>query len=229
MNANNARILIVEDEAKVSRLLSQFLSKEGYQCQVLDRGDLVQRWLNEEGADLILLDLMLPGMDGMEVCREVRKTSTIPIIMLTARAEEIDQLLGLELGADDYILKPFSLRNVAARVTANLRRVQFEHVAPANPQSGVTLPEGRNELNFHGHCIELTYIQYRLMEILLSNPGRIYSRGQLLDMIHSDQKDVSERTIDTHIKSIRKKLADIDPERTFIHSIYSMGYKWELG
>ena len=224
----NARILIVEDETKVAKILSQFLTAQGYQCHTLDRGDGVIDWLEQSGADLLLLDLMLPGMDGMEVCREIRKTSTIPIIMITARAEEIDQLLGLELGADDYIVKPFSLKNVAARITANLRRVQFANISSDLNKDEVILPEGRNELIFRGHTIELTYTQYRLMETLLSKPGRIYSRSQLLDLIHDDQKDVTERTIDTHIKAIRKKLAEIDPERTFIHSVYSMGYKWEM-
>ncbi|WP_346839592.1 response regulator [Microbulbifer sp. SAOS-129_SWC] len=221
-----AQLLIVEDETKVARLLKNFLQAQGHQCTLLDRGDLVQDWLERHHADVILLDVMLPGMDGMAVCRAVREHSTVPIIMLTARVEEVDQLLGLELGADDYICKPFNLKNVAARVAALLRRVHFES-GQEEKESEVELPENDNRLLLKGQPVELTATEYRILRPLYDNKGRIYTRSQLLDLAYANDRAVTERSIDTHIKSIRKKIASVVPEMELIHSIYAMGYKWE--
>lgn len=225
--SQGAKLLIVEDEAKVARLLKNFLQAQGHHCTVLDRGDLVLDWLADNHADVILLDVMLPGSDGMEVCRAVRERSTVPIIMLTARVEEVDQLLGLELGADDYICKPFNLKNVAARVSVLLRRVQFESRGTEADKPDVVLPQDQNKLLLRGREVELTATEYRILRPLYDNKGRIYTRSQLLDLVHSEYRAVTERSIDTHIKSIRKKIANVVPELELIHSIYAMGYKWE--
>ncbi|WP_308367896.1 MULTISPECIES: response regulator [unclassified Microbulbifer] len=222
-----ARLLIVEDEAKVARLLKNFLQAQGYKCALLDRGDLVLDWLENNRADVMLLDVMLPGMDGMEVCRAVRERSTMPIIMLTARVEEVDQLLGLELGADDYICKPFNLKNVAARVAALLRRIEFEAQGPEASEPRALLLDDDNRLLLMGQPVELTATEYRILRPLYDHKGRIYTRSQLLDLAYSDYRAVTERSIDTHIKSIRKKIASVVPEVELIHSIYAMGYKWE--
>lgn len=222
-----AQLLIVEDEAKVARLLKNFLQAQGHKCTVLERGDLVMDWLEKNHTDVILLDVMLPGMDGMAVCRTVRKYSTVPIIMLTARVEEVDQLLGLELGADDYICKPFNLKNVAARVAVLLRRIQFETRGATMDEPEVLLPQDQNKLLLKDREVELTATEYRILRPLYDNKGRIYTRSQLLDLVHSEHRAVTERSIDTHIKSIRKKIASVVPELELIHSIYAMGYKWE--
>ena len=221
-----AKLLIVEDEAKVARLLKNFLQAHGHKCSVLERGDLVLDWLKDNRADAILLDVMLPGMDGMTVCRAIRETSTVPIIMLTARVEEVDQLLGLELGADDYICKPFNLKYVAARVAALLRRIQFESEREEDEPEAI-LPENDNRLLLKGQPVALTAMEYRILRPLYENKGRIYSRAQLLDLAYPDERAVTERSIDTHIKSIRKKIANVMPDLELIHSIYAMGYKWE--
>ncbi|MCK7597223.1 response regulator [Microbulbifer sp. CAU 1566] len=222
----SANLLIVEDETKVARLLKNFLQAQGHKCSVVERGDLVMDWLKSNRADVILLDVMLPGLDGMAVCRAIREYSTVPIIMLTARVEEVDQLLGLELGADDYICKPFNMKNVAARVSALLRRIQFESDKEEQALEA-ELPENDNRLLLRGQPVELTATEYRILRPLYKNKGRIYTRAQLLDLAYSDDRDVTERSIDTHIKSIRKKIANVMPELDLIHSIYAMGYKWE--
>lgn len=223
--AKGAQLLIVEDEIKLAHLLKNLLQAKGHHCTMLNRGDLVLSWLENNHADVILLDVMLPGMNGMDVCRTVRQHSSVPIIMLTARVEEVDELQGLELGADDYICKPFSLNNVAARIEALLRRVQLDtHGTLASPQ--VVLSEDDNRLLLNGQPIELTATEYRILRPLYENKGRIYTRAQLLDLAYTTERAVTERAVDTHIKSIRKKIASVMPELEPIQSIYAMGYKW---
>jgi len=182
-------------------------------------------WLKENHTDLIVLDLMLPGRDGLEICRELRSFSTVPIIMITARIEEIDRLLGLELGADDYICKPFSPREMVARVKAVLRRLQ--------PQTTVALTSAL-KLDSHsfrvlagGHEVELTTVEFQLLQALYQQPGRIFSRSKLMDLIYQDQRIVSDRTIDSHIKKLRKKLTDLLPDQELIHSVYGAGYRYD--
>ncbi|WP_129126695.1 response regulator [Geomonas oryzae] len=217
-------IMIVEDEEKLASLLADYLRQSGFETVWIPNGTDVVPRVKERQPDLILLDLMLPGRDGLEICKEIRTFSQLPIIMITARVEEIDRLLGLELGADDYICKPFSPREVVARVKTVLRR-SGEHTAPAS--GGLTLDPERYSAQWKGHDLDLTVVEFKLLHFLYQNPGRIYSRTQLMDRIYSDQRIVSDRTIDSHIKKLRKKIAAVAPEEELIHSIYGAGYKYE--
>ena len=217
-------ILIVEDELKLARLLADYLTQSGFTTHCLHDGLEVVPWLRANPPDLVLLDLMLPGRDGMEICREVRSFSGVPIIMVTARVEEIDRLLGLELGADDYICKPFSPREVVARVKAVLRRTQ----PPEQPhEEPIRLDPERLRVTAGDRSLELTVVEFQLLHTLYQAPGRIYTRDQLMSRIYDDHRIVSERTIDSHIKKIRRKLAGLVPNRELIHSVYGMGYKYE--
>jgi len=220
----NQTILIVEDEEKLASLLGDYLKQSGFDSQWLADGNAVLPQVRERLPDLILLDLMLPGRDGLEICKEIRTFSSVPIIMITARVEEIDRLLGLELGADDYICKPFSPREVVARVKTVLRRT-VEHQPP--PASGLSLDPDRFLALLHGKDLDLTAVEFKLLHFLYQNAGRIYSRSQLMDRIYSDQRVVSDRTIDSHIKKLRKKIAVAAPDQELIHSIYGVGYKFE--
>jgi len=219
----SGKILIVEDEPKLAALLSDYLQQAGFEASRLENGLEVASRVREQTPDLILLDLMLPGLDGLEVCKEIRSFSAVPIVMVTARVEEIDRLLGLELGADDYICKPFSPREVVARVKAVLRRA-----GGATPQAqGLSLDESRYQATLHGRDLELTAVEFKLLHFLAANPGRIYSRTQLMDRIYPDRRIVGDRTIDSHIKKLRKKLAAAAPGEELIHSVYGVGYKFE--
>jgi two-component system response regulator BaeR len=218
------RILIVEDEQKLAALLADYLKASGFEPERLGDGREVVSWVREHRPDLILLDLMLPGRDGMEICRELRTFSNVPIIMVTARIEEIDRLLGLELGADDYICKPFSPREVVSRVKAVLRRAGGGQTVKA---SGLLLDEARYQATLHGRDLGLTAIEFKLLSLLAANPGRIYGREQLMDRIYPDARVVSDRTIDSHVKKLRRKLETVAPEEELIRSVYGVGYKFE--
>lgn len=220
----NGNILIVEDEPKLASLLSDYLKASGFDPFCLGNGTEVVPWVREHKPDLILLDLMLPGRDGIEVCKDIRAFSYVPIIMVTARVEEIDRLLGLELGADDYICKPFSPREVVARVKAVLRRTRDGKTIQNH---GLVLDEHRYRATLHGHDLQLTAVEFRLLQFLISNPGRIYGRQQLMDKIYPDERSVSDRTIDSHIKKLRRKIETVDPEAKLLHSVYGVGYKFE--
>ena len=218
------RILIVEDEPKIAELLRDYLVQNGYEVATLDRGDEVEPWMRERGADLVLLDLMLPGKSGLEVCKGLRTFSDASIVMVTARVEEIDRLLGLELGADDYICKPFSPREVVARVKAVLRRAKRGREAQ---DSNVELDEARLRAAIGGKDLGLTAVEFQLLKTLADQPGRIFSRDQLMDAMYRDERVVSDRTVDSHVKKLRKKIADILPDREIVHSVYGVGYKYE--
>ncbi|MBL1140549.1 MAG: response regulator [Proteobacteria bacterium] len=219
-----AKIFIVEDEPTIAELLSDYLVQANYETSLIDDGLQVIDKVKELEPDLILLDIMLPGKDGMTICREIREFSEIPIIMLTARVEEVDRLLGLEFGADDYICKPFSPREVVARIKAVLRRFNKEPLQDAHV---IKLISESNKLKIGENEIELTVVEYKLFEQLYSSPGRIYSRNQLMDQIYSDHRVVGDRTIDSHIKKLRKKIDVVLPDVELIHSIYGAGYKYE--
>jgi two-component system response regulator BaeR len=220
----NRKILIVEDELRLASLLSDYITKAGMSPHVIHNGLEAVDWVKNEHPDLILLDLMLPGMDGMEICREVRRFSELPIIMVTARIEEIDRLLGLELGADDYICKPFSPREVVARVKAVLRRTGGREEVP---KTSLVLDDSRYLATLHDQKLDLTAVEYQLLGVLAKTPGRIYSRDQLMEKSYPDQRIVEDRTIDSHIKKLRKKLAAISKVGELIHSVYGVGYKFE--
>jgi two-component system response regulator BaeR len=218
------RVLIVEDEAKLAGLLRDYLAQDGFEVSVLHRGDEVEPWVSTHDVDLVLLDLMLPGKNGLEVCKALRASSGVAIIMVTARVEEIDRLLGLELGADDYICKPFSPREVVARVKAVLRRAKRGE-RPA--EAGVKLDEAGYRATIGGKDLNLTAVEFQLLKVLADHPGRIYTREQLMDAMYRDQRVVGDRTVDSHIKKIRRKITAVLPDREVVHSIYGLGYKYE--
>jgi two-component system response regulator BaeR len=219
------KILIVEDEQRLAQLLIDYLKQAGYETHLLVEGPPVVSWIREHRPDLVLLDLMLPGKDGIEICKEVRTFSEVPIIMVTARVEEIDRLLGLELGADDYICKPFSPREVVARVKAVLKRAPDRiETAP----SGLQLDTSRQLAILHDNKLDLTSVEFKLLSTLARTPGRIYSREQLMEKIYPDRRIVEDRTIDSHIKKLRKKIASAAEGVELIHSVYGVGYKFEI-
>ena len=222
-----ALVLIVEDEPKIARLLEDYLRQSNYETHWLDRGDTVDDWCKSNNPDIVLLDLMLPGKDGLAVCRELRSHSQVPIIMVTARVDEIDRLLGLELGADDYVCKPFSPREVVARVKALLRRVEMINANPAATYRGLTIDDEKFSATVDGHALDLTPVEFRLLALLASQPGRVFSRDQLMNKIYMDGRVVSDRTVDSHVKNLRQKIHDTIGSDDLIRSIYGVGYKLE--
>jgi two-component system, OmpR family, response regulator BaeR len=218
----NQTILVVEDTRELAQLLYDYLVHAGFSPHCVYAGDEVVAWVRENKPDLILLDLMLPGRDGIEICRDIRSFSQVPIIMVTARVEEQDRLMGLDIGADDYICKPFSPREVVARVKAVLRR---SGGMPAETGRLHLDPE-KYQAHLNGRLLPLTVVEFHLLSMLASNPGRVYSRNQLIEKIYPDQRVVSDRTIDSHIKKLRKKISEVH-DRELIHSVYSAGYKYE--
>lgn len=219
-----ATILIVEDEQKIASLLSDYLEKTGgYQTHWVARGDEAVQAFEDTVPDLVLLDLMLPGMNGLDVCKAIRGKSQVPIIMITALVEEIDRLLGLELGADDYICKPFSPREVVARVKAVLRRSGA--LASEALPSGLQIDSKRHSASLDNHALKLSPVEFALLNHLAEHPGQVFSRDQLMNAIYSDYRVVSDRTIDTHVKNLRHKLADASPGADLIESVYGIGYR----
>jgi two-component system, OmpR family, response regulator BaeR len=229
---NQRHILIVEDDAKIADMMANYLRAQGHAVDTVANGlqgvDAVKRL----PPDLLLLDLMLPGLDGMEVCRQVRAFSQVPIIMVTARIDEIDRLLGLEIGADDYVCKPFSPRELAARVKALLRRSDAKnHLLPTIAQGFVIHEEAQRVFWNHAQGVEvvpLTAVEFRLFKTLASRPGVVFSRAKLLDILHEDFRDVSDRVIDSHIKNLRRKLDAFDNQGVCIASVYGVGYRYEM-
>ena len=221
-------IFIVEDEVALAEVLAAYLQQAGYHVERFAEGTAVVEAVRSRHPDLVLLDLMLPGKDGLAICREVRAFSAVPIIMVTARVEEIDRLLGLELGADDYICKPYSPREVVARVRAVLRRLDpaFRPLQ-AQSQSRLVLDEGAFQARLDGQVLGLTPAEFRLLKTLAAQPGRVYSRQQLMDQVYDDHRIVTDRTVDSHIKNLRKKLREAAPEEEWVHAIYGVGYKLE--
>jgi two-component system response regulator BaeR len=217
-------ILIVEDEPKLAALLADYLKASHFEVFTLSEGTQVETWVRENRPDLIILDIMLPGRDGMEICKSIRIFSRVPIIMVTARVEEIDRLLGLEIGADDYICKPFSPREVVARVKAVLRRTRDGQTIQAQ---GLVLDENTYRATLHGRDLQLTAVEFKLLKLLTEHPGRIFSRQQIMGKIYHEERFVSDRTVDSHIKKLRKKIEMVDPQTTLIQSVYSVGYKFE--
>ncbi len=226
---NNSLVLIVEDEIKLAKILQEFLEHSGYRTHIITQGNDVVDWIKQHQPDLMLLDLMLPGKDGLDICREVRQFSNLPIIMTTARVEEIDRLLGLELGADDYVCKPYSPREVTARVKAQLRRSGMNNQSADSHDEDQLLKLDPTQLSvrFEDHEQILTSVEFALLHTLYQSPGRIFSRNQLMDSIYTDQRIVSDRTVDSHIKKLRQKLHQLTPAHEFIHSVYGAGYRYE--
>ncbi len=225
----NETILVVDDEPKIVQLACDYLEKSGF--KVLTSGDGQQALVitRQEHPDLIVLDLMLPGMDGLDVCRAIRRESDVPIIMLTARAEETDQLIGLELGADDYITKPFSPRALVARVRALLRRTQGNLLQQEIFIVGdLELDLLRKQLSLKGEIIHLTRSEFLLLETLAKHPGQPLSREQLLEKLHGVVFDGVDRSVDSHIKNLRRKIEPDPAHPIYIQTVYGFGYKFQV-
>ena len=216
-----ARILIVEDESELAAIVADYVAAAGYTAEVIGDGKVALERATKAMPDLIVLDLMLPGLDGLSVCQALRAFSEVPILMLTARVEEVDRLLGLEAGADDYLCKPFSSRELVARIKAILRRTR----ADAADRPLWRIDEAARSIRVGAHPLDLTPSEYQLLATMLRRPGMAYSRTQLLDVIQRDNLDANDRTIDTHVKNLRRKLAAVLPEVEIIHSIYGVGYR----
>ncbi|MGJ7550895.1 response regulator [Pseudomonas alloputida] len=218
-----SQILLVEDEPKLAALVGDYLRAGGYSVDHLAEGLAVIPAIRQGQYDLVMLDLMLPGRDGLDICRELRGFSQMPLIMMTARVDEIDRLLGLELGADDYICKPFSPRELVARVKAVLRR------------SGQQAPNLRLELDarafqvrYQGVPLDLTPVEFRMLAALAARPGHVLSRDQLMNHIYQDHRVVADRTVDSHVKNLRRKLTAVTPKHDPLRSVYGVGYSLEF-
>jgi DNA-binding response OmpR family regulator len=220
-------ILVVDDEAKIARLVRDYLEQAGYRVILAYDGREALAAFRHERPRLVVLDLMLPGVDGLDVARAIRKESDTPIIMLTARVEEADKLVGLELGADDYVTKPFSPRELVARVRAVLRRSEgHERAAPATIIGDLEINPEHRTVTVAGQPVELTATEFDLLTVLARHPGRVFSRMELLERVQGYAYQGYERTVDVHIKNIRQKIEENPREPHYILTIYGLGYKF---
>jgi two-component system response regulator BaeR len=216
-------IIIVEDEPELAELVADYARAAGYQPRVFHDGALALAGIVARPPALIVLDLMLPGLDGLSLCRAVRQNSDVPIIMVTARVEEIDRLLGLETGADDYLCKPFSPRELMARIKVILRRSQSG--APVRP---IVVDDAAQRIAVMGQALILTPSEYQILAAMARRPGQVFSRAQLLDLARHDSLDVTDRAVDSHIKNLRRKIAALLPGADPIGSVYGFGYRLDL-
>ena len=223
------RILLVEDEIALSDPLSYLLGREGYEVEVAADGPAAIAAFDRAGADLVLLDLMLPGLPGTEVCREIRTRSTVPIIMLTAKDSEIDIVVGLELGADDYVTKPYSTRELLARIRAVLRRrIEVEDFDEAILEGGrVRMDVDRHTVEVDGSAVPMPLKEFELLELLMRNPGRVLTRGQLIDRVWGSDYFGDTKTLDVHIKRIRSKIEVHPSEPVQLVTVRGLGYRFE--
>ncbi|MGI8769074.1 MAG: response regulator [Propionibacteriaceae bacterium] len=226
------RILVVEDEESFSDALSYMLRKEGYEVAVAETGPGALEEFDRNGADLLLLDLMLPGLSGTEVCRKIRQTSSVPVIMVTARDAEIDKVVGLELGADDYVTKPFSSRELLARVRAVLRRhtePAGDELAPGTLESGpVRMDVDRHIVTVRGDHVAMPLKEFELLEMLLRNSGRVLTRGQLIDRVWGADYVGDTKTLDVHVKRLRAKIEETPGDPQHLLTVRGLGYKFDV-
>jgi DNA-binding response OmpR family regulator len=221
------RILVVEDEMQIARNLRDYLEVAGFEVTVVGNGAAALASIRGDRPDLLVLDLGLPGMDGLDVARELRRTSTTPIVMLTARGEESDRIVGLELGADDYLVKPFSPKELVARVRAVLRRASGTTVGAEILRAGgveVDLPKMRARVQ--GRTVELTPTEFQLLTTFVREPGRVFTRGQLLDALHGVTIDSYERAIDAHVKNLRRKIEPEAGRPRYVLTVHGVGYRF---
>jgi two-component system, OmpR family, alkaline phosphatase synthesis response regulator PhoP len=221
------RILVVEDDMEIARTLRDFLDVAGFEASVVGDGSSAIAAIRGEKPDLVVLDLGLPGIDGLDVARELRRTSTIPIVMLTARGEETDRIVGLELGADDYLVKPFSPKELVARVRAVLRRTSGAAAGVETLRVGdveVDLPKMRAKVD--GHAVELTPTEFQLLATFVREPGRVFTRGQLLDALHGVTIETYERAIDAHVKNLRRKIEPEPGRPRYVLTVHGVGYRF---
>lgn len=224
-------VVIVDDDEKLTKLLQTYFEKEGFITWVAHEGFEAVKLIREKKPDIIMLDLMLPGIDGWEICRRVRRETDIPILMLTARDEETDRLIGLEMGADDYVTKPFSPREVVARAKVILRRSKKS--APVRTEAvkigNLSINYERHEIKKDGDLIDVTPTEFKIVELLTTNPGRVYTRLHIVEFIQEYAFDGYERTIDAHIKNLRRKMEDNPKDPQYILTVYGVGYKFAGG
>lgn len=218
-------IAIIDDEDDLRRAVKKGLEKEGFAVKDFDRADALFKFANNTAPDLFILDIMLPDTDGLAICRQIRNTpklAHIPIIFLSAKSEEIDKVLGLELGADDYMTKPFSLKELAARVKARLRRA--EEIKTDLQSNKLILNEEGLDVSVGGKKVQLTLTEFKILQLLYNKPGKVFSREQILDHVWGEDKEVFDRTIDVHIKNLREKIAKYGKN---IKNVRGVGYKYE--
>ena len=220
-------VLIVEDEKKLADVLIAYLNQNQFKVTHFESGSDVVDWVKTNQPNIILLDLMLPDVNGKDLCKEIRQFSMVPIIMVTAMIDEIDRLIGLELGADDYVCKPFSPKEVVARVKAVLRRseVGLNH---GEMYDAFEVNDQTYSIKLHQDRLDLTPVEFRLLKMFLQSPGRVFNRDQILNNIFEDGRIVLDRTVDTHVKNLRHKLKTASPEHDYIRSVYGIGYSFEL-
>ena len=220
------RVLVVEDETAIADSVVYALKTEGFETEWVSTGEQALERIKSAQPDLIILDIGLPDISGLDVLRATRKMTDIPVIFLTARASEVDRIVGLEVGADDYVVKPFSPRELTARVKAVLRRGAQTHANDNSPvaDSPFEIDEERFEITFHSQPLTLTLYEFRLLKVLIERPGRVYSREQLLDLAWNDPENAMDRTIDTHIKTLRAKLKTVSGESSPIQTHRGLGY-----
>ena len=225
----NELILVVDDEPKIVKLARDYLEQNGFRVQTAMDGTTALAMARHEQPDMVVLDLNLPGMDGLDVCRALRRESNVPIIMLTARVEETDRLIGLELGADDYITKPFSPRELVARVRAVLRRVQDDFQQPGLVRAGdLEIDLNGHRVTRNGETLRLTRIEFNLLATFAQHPGQTFSRAQLLDRLHGvSQGGGYDRSVDAHIKNLRRKIEPDPSEPRYILTVYGIGYQFQ--
>ena len=223
------KILLVDDDPNIRQLVNLYLEKEGFEVVMADRGDEALKLFRESPPSLILLDVMLPGMDGWQVCREVRKTSNIPIIMLTAKDETFDKVLGLELGADDYVVKPFDMKELVARIKAVSRRFQAAET-PEKELSfpGLTININQYSVKYMGRELEMPPKELELLYFLASHPGMVFTREQLLEQVWGYDYFGDSRTVDVHVKRLREKLTEGEKLGWMIKTVWGVGYKFEV-
>lgn len=226
MREQTAHILVVEDDLKIALVLRDYLHAAGYVSEHSEHGLHALERLQTQSFDLVLLDRMLPGIDGVQLCQRLRSFSQIPVIMLTAMIEEDDKLDGLEAGADDYVCKPFSPREVIARVKAQLRRSAFQPTQKT--ESSFVVNELNMSITAKGNALNLTPVEFRLLSAMITHPGRVYTRQQLLNLTSEDYRDSGDRTIDSHIKNIRKKIALASDLADCLQSVYGVGYRFDF-
>ena len=231
MNSTTARILLVDDEQPVQKLLSYPLEKDGYEVVPALDGQQALAEFERQRFDLVVLDIMLPKIDGLEVCRQLRARSSVPIIMLTAKAEEIDKVLGLELGADDYITKPFSMREFRSRVRAALRRAEMGDRLDADEEpierGDLRIEFAKRTVTLRGEPVQLTYVEFEILAVLAGAPGRVYTRDMLLDRIWGDSEFRDQRTIDVHIRHLREKIERDPRTPEYLLTVRGVGYRFK--
>ena len=222
------RILVVEDESRIARLVRDYLEHAGFKVLVAGDGEVALASARRSRPDLVVLDLGLPGRDGLDVARTLRQTSTVPIVMLTARGEEIDRVVGLELGADDYVVKPFSPKELVARVRAVLRRTDAARAGGSEVLrvADVEVDVPRMRVSVGGRPVELTSTEFQLLAVLVREPGRVFTRGQLLDAVHGVAFDSYERAVDAHVKNIRRKLEPTPGRPRYLLTVHGVGYRF---